>query len=64
MKIMVKDFRGIQIVKVQVVDANIDMFSSSGKYVNKESVSRLSMHNLGSCWQISSTKWDESVAIY
>ena len=26
MKIMIKDFRGIQIVKVQVVDANIDMF--------------------------------------
>ena len=64
MKIMIKDFRGIQIVKVQVVDANIDMFSSSGKYLKKESVSRLSTHNLGSCWQIPSTKWDESVAIY
>ena len=42
----------------------ISMVSFRGIFVNKESTSRLAMCKLGSCWQISSAKWNESVAVY
>ena len=42
----------------------ISMVSSRGIFANKESTSRLAMCKLGSCWQTSSAKWNESMTVY
>ena len=46
------------------LSTQILMVLSWGIFVNKESTSRLAMCKLESCWQISSAKWNESMAVY
>ena len=40
------------------------MVSSRGIFVSKELKSRPALGKLGSCWQISSAKWNESMTVY
>ena len=55
---------GVFSLSLYKLSTQILMVSSRGIFVNKESTSRLAMCKLKSCWQISSTKWNESMTLY
>ena len=62
-KIMFLNVRGILIVIVYKFSTQILIVSSKGIVVNNESMSRLAMCKLESCWKISSAKWNESMTV-